>query len=428
LFHLLKSIDDDISVVCGRALELLTRHEPNDQQTSPYWPIMLDNGLIHTLIHVLTESKNDDLLTSVYLLLLNSAKECSRVKQELLTIKNAFNSILKHTRSKNQHVLILLGRLLACLTEDQSLIQPMVEHGLIESLMFLIDKERSPHIIWSYFDCLADVVSFSTDNQLKLANASTFVSLIINHYLEEFDLCLSLSVLRFLCKLAHRNESIQNLLAQNGACEHILGALSASSKELQHVAIEAIQAVSENNSQVQRMMLRENAVEQLLTLLEKTSLSSLQTAIVCTLWALCGNSSTRKRDVATRMGVKKLISFYGIKRDEHLCAVTDALGELAKRAASEKMNVQEEIQRAQGIPPLIRLLKSDSEALVLSALKTLQLLACAPGFVANRKNQEKIVQDDGAISIVTLMMHAKTETIQVEAAQTLACIALCMCA
>jgi hypothetical protein len=426
LFKLFISLRDDESIVCGRALELLTRREPNNHRSSPYWSAMLDNGLIPTIIHVLTESTNDDVLVSAYLLLLNSANEYPRTKTDLISIKNAFTPMLKHTRSTNNQIVTLLGRVLACLSESKPLIEPMVDQGLIESLMLLVDKERSPQIICSYFDCLANIVSYSTEYQLKLANSQQFLSLIINHYLEEFDLRLSLSVMRFLRQLVLKNEQIQNLLAQNGACEHVLGALSASSRDLQQAAIEAVQALSDQNAHVQHIMLRENALEQLLSLLEKTNLSSLQIAIVCTLWTLCGNSSARKREVATRIGVKKLISFYSIKSEEHLLAVTDALGELAKRTASVKMNIQEEINRAQGIPHLIRLLRTDNEMLVLSILKTLQLLACAPGFISNRRNQEAIVKNDGVTLIVALMMHARSEIIQVEAAQALACIALSM--
>ncbi|CAF1053541.1 unnamed protein product [Rotaria sp. Silwood1] len=424
LFKLFISLNDDESIVCGRALELLTRREPNGHRSSPYWPAMVDNGLIPTLIHVFTESKNDDVLISAYLLLLNSAMEYPRIKTEIMTIKNAFSPMLKHTRSTNNQVVTLLGRVLACLSENKSLIESMVDQGLIESLMILIDKQRTPQIIASYFDCLANIVSYSPEYQLKLANSQEFISLLINHYLEEFDLRLSLAVMHFIRQLAFKNEQIQNLLAKNGACEHILSALSASSKDLQQVAIEAIQAISDKNVLVQRIMLRENALEQLLSLLDKTNLSSLQIAIVCTLWTLCGNSSSRKREVATRIGVKKLISFYSIKSEEHLLAITDALGELAKRTASVKMNVQEEINHCQGIQYLIRLLKSDNEMLVLSVLRTLQLLACAPGFVSNRRNQETIVKNDGVTIMVALMLHAKSEIIQVEAAQTLACIGL----
>jgi hypothetical protein len=425
LFNLFISLKDDESIVCGRALELLTRREANSLRPSPYWPAMVDNGLLPTLIHVFNESNCDDVLISAYILLLNSANEYPRIKTDLLTIKNSFSSILKHTRSTNNQLVTLLGRVLACLSENKTLIESMVDQGLIESLITLIDKERTPQIVCSYFDCLANIVSYSSEYQLRLANSQQFLSLITNHYLEEFDLRLSLSVMRFMRQLVLKNEQIQTLLAKNGACEHILGALSASSKDLQQASIEAIQAISDNNIYVQHIMLRENALEQLLSLLEKTNLSSLQIAIVCTLWTLCGNSSSRKREVATHIGVKKLISFYTIKSDEHLLAVTDALGELAKRTASVKMNIPEEINRAQGIPHLLRLLKSASEPLVLSILKTLQLLVCAPGYVPNRRNQETIIKNDGLPLIVALMMHAKSEIIQVEAAQALACIALC---
>ncbi|CAF4446977.1 unnamed protein product, partial [Adineta steineri] len=52
------------------------------------------------------------------------------------------------------------------------------------------------------------------------------------------------------------------------------------------------------------------------------------------------------------------------------------------------------------------------------------LICCAPGFVANRTNQEIILNNDGIKLVVALTMHAKNEIVQVEAAQCLACIAL----
>jgi len=387
---------------------------------------MIDNGLIPSLIHIFTESKNTDVFISTYLLLLNALNEQPRIHTELIKNKRSFGPMLKHTRSTNNQIVTLLGRLLASLSTNRALGQSMIDQGLIEALTTLIDKERSPEIIPSYFDCLANIVSYSSVYQVQIANYPLFLPLIINHYLQEYDLDLSLSVLRFIRQLVLKNEEIQNLLAENGACEHILGALSTSSKDLQQVAIEAIRALGENNAQVQFIMIRENALEQLLSLLEKTSIASLQISIICTLWALCGTSSSRKREVATRIGVRKLISFYSIKSDEHLLALTDILGELTKRSASVKMNIPEEINRAAGIPQIIRLLTSDNQLLVLSALKLIQLLSCAPGFISNQSNQETIIRYDGVAFIVALMMHVKNELIQVEAAQALACIALGM--
>lgn len=408
-------------------LELLTRRQsPSNSEINPYWSSMLENGLLLTLIQIFTLSKNDDLLISACLLLLNVINELPEIKIEFKILKDSFSSLLKHTRSMNNQLLILLGRILSSLSTEKSLIDSMVEQGLIECLMILIDKQRSPQIISSYFDCLANIVSNSFEYQQKLAYSKDFLLLITKTYLEEYNLNLSLSVIRFIRQLVKNNEDIQNTLAHYGACEHLLGALTASSKELQQVSIEAIQALSHQNIRVQEILLHEHAIEQLLNLLEKTNLSNLQIAIVCTLWTLCENSSTRKRDVATKIGIKKLISFYTIKSDEHLLAVTNAINELAKCTPSVKMNIQEEINQAQGIPYLIRLLKTGDQMLVLSVLKTLQLISCAPGYVANRTNQDLILKTDGIILIVALMMHANSELVQVEAAQSLACIALCM--
>ena len=426
LFKLFLSIKENEAIICGHMLELLTRHEPTSSSVSnPYWSTMLENGLLSTLIHIFSLSKQDDVLISAFLLLFNLTNELPETKSHLRTMKNVFSSILKQTRSSNTQLLARVGRVLSSLSEEKSLIDSMVEQGLLESLIDFLDKQRSPLLIASYFDCLSNVVSYAPDYQQTIAHSKDFLLLIVNVYLEEFDLNLSLAVIRFIRQLVKNNQQLQNILSHYGACEHLLGALAASSKELQHVTIEAIQAIASHNVHVQQIFIRERAIEQLLSLFEKTNLSHLQIAIVCTLWALCENSLARRRDVATRIGVRKLISFYTMKADEHFRAVTEALNELAKCTASVNMNIQEEINRAQGIPYLIRLLKSDDEMLVLSVLKTLQLTSCAPGFVANRANQDVICKNDGIMLIVALMMHAKSEIIQVEAAQALACIALC---
>ncbi|CAF1237239.1 unnamed protein product [Adineta steineri] len=424
LFKLFTSLGDDESSVGGRALELLTRPKAETNQGSIYWQPIIVNGLIPALIEILNESKNDDVLTSAYLILLHAINEQPRIHNDLISNKKVFSSMLRHTRSTNKEIVTLIGRLFASLTKQRSLGQTMVDQSIFEPLMTLIDKERSPEVISSYFDCLANIVSYSSVYQIQIANYPFFLQLLIDHYLQEFDLDLSLSVMNFVRQLVLNNQDIQNLLAENGACEHILGALTASSKDLQQIAIETIRAFGDNNPQVQYIMISENALEQLLNLLDKTTVASLQIAIVCTLWTLCGNSASRKRDVATRIGVKKLISLYNIKSEEHLYALTDIIGELTKRTASVKTNIAEEINRAVGLPPIIRLLTLNNEQLVLSALKTLQLLACAPGYIPNQLNQEAIVKFDGIPFIVALMMHVKNELIQVEAAQTLACIAL----
>lgn len=424
LFKLYLSVEDDESSIAGRMIELVTRRVSDNYHGNSYWKPMLENGLIPTLIQIFSLSTCDDALISAFLILINLFNELPEVKSDLDRIQDSFSSILKHTASTNNQILTLLGRALSSLSVEKSIIEPMVEQGLIQSVVRLLQKQTSPPIVYPYFDCLANVVAKSFEYQHKFIFLKDFLLLIVKSYLLEFDLNLQLSVIRFIKYLVKTNPVLQDILGHYGVCEHLLGALSASSKELQQAAIEAIQSLSDQNQLIQQILLREHALEQLLNLLEKTNMSTLQIAIVCTLWTLCENNELQKRDVATRIGVIKLISFYTIKADEHLLVVTDALNELAKCAASASMNIPEEINQAQGIAYLVRLLKSDNEALVLSVLKSLQLITCTPGFSANRKNQETVVKNDGVKLLVALMMHAKSENIQVESAQALACIAL----
>ena len=406
-------------------LELLTRSEANNSTSnSSYWTVMCENGFLASLVELLSFSKNDEVLLSGLVLLFNLISEVPETKIQLKTIKNSFTSILKHVQSTNVELLTLLGRVLSSISEEKSIIEPMVEQNIIGILLKFLSQVRSAMIASAYFDCFSNIVSYSPLYQRRLENDKDFLLLIVNVYLQEFDIGLSLAVIRFIRQLAKNNKEIQNALADYGACEHLLGALAATSKELQHVTIEAIQSLATNNRRVQQIFIGERAIEQLLSLFEKTNLSHLQIAVVCCTWTLCENSLSRRRDVARRIGVRKLISFYTLKSDEHLRAVTEALNELAKSTASVKMNIQEEIQKSQGISYLTRLLKSDDELLVLSVLRTLQLTSCAPGYVPNRINQDLINKNEGIVLIVALMMHAKSEIIQVEAAQALASIAL----
>jgi hypothetical protein len=427
IFKLLLSIKEHEAKICGRMLEALTRHDTNRVSSISYWSIMLEHDLLPTLLHVFSFTKQDDVLISAFVLFYNLVTELPNIKCQLNTLKNPFSAMLKHMNSSNEQILVLLGRLFSLLSEEKQLIDTMVEQGLMDVVINFLNEKRSPTVCSPFFDCLSNVIAYADVYQQTMGNAKDFLLLIVNVYLEEFDVNLSLAVMRFIRPLVKHNQQIQTLMSHYGACEHLLGALAAISKELQYVTVEAIQAMADRNVYVQEIFLRERAMEQLLSLLEKTNLSHLQMALVCTLWTLCEHSQTRRHEVATRIGVRKLISFFTMKTDDDLLlAVTEALNELARCPASIQMNIQDEIHQSQGIPYLMRLLKSDHQSLVLSVLQTLQCASCAPGFVANRINQDMICKNDGLVSIVALMMHAKNELVQVEASQTLACIALSM--
>ncbi|PVD21084.1 hypothetical protein C0Q70_19250 [Pomacea canaliculata] len=85
---------------------------------------------------------------------------------------------------------------------------------------------------------------------------------------------------------------------------------------------------------------------------------------------------------------------------------------------------QSQIATANGIQPMVRLLKAESEALVLSVIRCLRYLSVGVGNVPHHKNQSTVSGSRGVKLLVALMVHSYSEEVQVESAYTLGCIAL----
>jgi hypothetical protein len=76
------------------------------------------------------------------------------------------------------------------------------------------------------------------------------------------------------------------------------------------------------------------------------------------------------------------------------------------------------------VAPLVRLLRSNREAIVLSGLRTIRQLCVSVGYVPNPEHQDVIVHALGVKMLVALLVHCTTELIQAEAAHTLSCLVL----
>ena len=76
------------------------------------------------------------------------------------------------------------------------------------------------------------------------------------------------------------------------------------------------------------------------------------------------------------------------------------------------------------VAPLVRLLRSKREVIVLSGLRTIRQLCVSIGYVPNIAHQDVIVHALGVSLLVALMVHSNNEFIQAEAAHTLSCLVL----
>ena len=86
------------------------------------------------------------------------------------------------------------------------------------------------------------------------------------------------------------------------------------------------------------------------------------------LWALAGDNIDEKREMAGGIGVQMLIEFVNSMSENLHYIGSEGLCVLAQGP----LNQQSVIAQANGIHPLVRLMKSNKEYIVLSVIKTLR--------------------------------------------------------
>ena len=95
---------------------------------------------------------------------------------------------------------------------------------------------------------------------------------------------------------------------------------------------------------------------------------ALQEKTAMALWALAGDNIDEKREMAGGIGVQMLIEFVNSMSENLHYIGSEGLGVLAQGP----LNQQSVIAQANGIHPLVRLMKSNKEYIVLSVIKTLR--------------------------------------------------------
>lgn len=155
-------------------------------------------------------------------------------------------------------------------------------------------------------------------------------------------------------------------------------------------------------------------------LLKRSRQADIQEQTAAALWALAGDDSEERRSMAGLIGVHQLIEFFSSPSEDLDYIGSEGLGVLAQGPR----NQQTAIAKANGVHPLVRLLRSKKEYILLSAIRTLRHLCVGVGYVPHPMNQQMIAGSRGIKFLVALMVHSQNEIIQVEAAHTLACVAL----
>ena len=419
--NILKFIGSDIdeeSENSGKCLRVLTQRTP--EGLNPNLQAVFNNGGVPVYVKVIKSSIGDEAKVQTFLCLLNII-ENEDVKEQYAST-GGIPATIKHLKSSHHYVVQLAAQMLKEVVRSPNMkfADQVVQNGAIPALVNAVQTIHEPEVLVQVVDALGNIAESCEAHQNTVGSTSGSLVSLVTLYDNCMHKNLLMSLTLSLSKIARNNITNQNEIVNEGGSAPIIMLTKVKYRDLQLAAVEGIRTLAENNPDTQKIMLEEGAVNPLLQLLQKGRGQNIQERTAKSIWALAGDDNDERRNMATMMGYQLLIEFLNsLSEDLHFIG-SEGTGVLAQGPLSK----QDAIADANGVHPLVRLLGSDKEYIVLSVIRTLQYLCVGVGYVPHHKNQHTVAQSKGIKLLVALMVHSRDELIQVEAALALGCVSL----
>ncbi|ELU14680.1 hypothetical protein CAPTEDRAFT_224898 [Capitella teleta] len=410
---LASEVDDEIEAA-AKCLKTLTQNDPNGLR----WKAGFDSGIVPTVSKVLKSGCGDEAKVATFHLLLTIIGH-QEVKEQAMA-SGLMTSLIKMLKSQHSYILQMAASVTKELASVAEYAEQAAQAGAIPSLVKVTQTVKEPEVLVEVAHALASIVQHDPAHQQALGGQQGAISSIIGLFdgLSHKDLLLALT--KLVSAAVKQNETNQTAFVQQGVAPHIITLSRVKHKELQMSAVVAVHRLAEGNPTTQKIILDEGVVHPLMQLLRRSRQADVQEETATALWALAGDDVEERRNMAELIGVQQLIEFFSSPSENLDYIGSEGLGVLAQGPRHE----QTAIGQANGVHPLVRLLRSSNEAILLSAIRTLRHLSLSVGFVPHAKNQQMIAGSRGIKFLVALMVHSQNEIVQVEAAHTLAAVAL----
>lgn len=417
LINFLASESEEEAQPAGICLRTLTQPQA-DHEVNPNWEPVYKNGGITTIIKVAKSTLNDEAKVPALQVLLNMIEK-QEVREQIFS-SGGIPAFVRLLKSQNNMTIQLSAQTLKEMASIKEYADNMVQNNAIPGLLKVMQTVNDHAVLVEVVDALGNISEAASQHQSAIGQLPGSLQSIIGLYQDQKDKNLLFSLNKTVGKIASKNQTNQNALVDLGAASHVVILCKTRNKDLQLSSVEAIHRLAEDNPKTQRVILSERAQDHLMQLLKKTRAEALQEKTAMALWALAGDNLDEKRKMAEKMEVSLLIEFVNSLSENLHFIGSEGLGVLAQGP----LNCQTEIANSNGIHPLVRLLRSDKEHIVLSIIRTLRYLCVGVGYVPHKKNQTTISQSRGIRFLIALMVHSKNEVIQVESALTLGCVSL----
>ena len=420
------SSDADVEAEsAGWMLVKLTELAP-DGTLSPNWEAIVDQGCIPATMKIMKSLISDSAKLYMYTVLLNIIQS-QKAKEQI--VKNGGIPMSLEMFKTSSRELILAGAKMLChLSKVQEYVDPMVQHGAIPALIQIWQTSSDQDLLVQVTDTASEIAAASPEHRQTVGSTSGSMLALV----ALFDSCLSketkqprallMALTVAVQKIVQDEKLNQDSFVDEGGSSALITLASAKNRELQLSAITAIHLLAKDNPYTQKIILEEGGVIPLMALLKRSSVPTVQVCTASALWALAGENIDEQRTMAGMIGVVQLIDFLNAQVEFDILHYIGAEG-LAVLAQGPH-NKQNVIAHANGVQPLVRLLRSPKEHIVLSSIRALRYLCVGIGYIPHKENQETVLNSRGIRYLVALMVHSRNELIRVESAVTLGCCSI----
>ncbi|XP_033626712.1 ankyrin and armadillo repeat-containing protein-like [Asterias rubens] len=425
LIKFASSDNDEEAESAGKMLIKLTEPGP-DGTLSPNWEAVVDQECIPSTMKIMKSFVSNSAKLYMYTVLLNIIQ--SQKAKEQIVKESGIPMSLELFKSTSRELILAGAKMLCHLSKVREYVDPMVQHGAIPVLIKIWQTSSDQDLLVQVTDTLSEIAAASPEHRQTVGSTTDsmralvglFESCITKETKQPRALLMALTVA--VQKIVQDEQSNQNSFVDEGGSSALITLASAKNRELQLSAITAIHLLAKDNPHTQKIILEEGGVIPLMTLLKRSSVPKVQVCTASALWALAGENVDEQRTMAGMIGVVQLIDFLNAQVEFDILHYIGAEGlAVLARGPHNKQNV---IAQANGVQPLVRLLRSPKEHIVLSSIRALRHLCVGIGYIPHKENQDTVLNSRGIRYLVALMVHSRNELIRVESALTLGCCSI----
>ncbi|CAL1540714.1 unnamed protein product [Lymnaea stagnalis] len=421
LLKMLLSDTEEEVVSAGQCLFTLTERTDDLGMSviSPSWQTFYDNGGVPAVVKLVKNTIEDDAKIPAVKALLNVLEK--QEVQDQLVSSGGIPAFIHLLRSASPQAVQISSEVIRDLAKQADISELLVHNQVLPNLLKVLHSINDPDVLVPAVQAIGNVANCSSKLRNTVGSVQGFIAAMVSLF-EQKNAGLLLALINAVANIAEGDESNQSTLVMEGIAQQIVNVMKTHlrSREIQVSAVEAVHRIAEGNELCQQSLKSQGVVELLMQMLKKTRIEALLEKTATALWSLAGENIDEKRKMAKWIDVPMLIEFLNSASESINFIGSEGLGVLAQGP----INQQSKIGKANGIPSLVRLMKSQHEFIVLSVIRTIRHLCVGVACVPHRENQISISQAQGIKFLVALMVHSSNEMVQVEAAYTLGSVSM----